>query len=145
MENEGALSGDVMPADALAPRIAADGGLVPAAALTGGQFIDALEDGNFSNDLHVALRDVAAEMQDIGNATGQRTKGKVVITIDLSREDNAFRIASDLKVTKPKAPRPKSIMWTDEHNRFSRFPPNQGQFFGVRSVPSGSSGGPRAI
>lgn len=143
MEDTAALSGEIIEAPPLG-RSAADGAPVPAAALTGGQFLDALEEGQFSNDLHVALKDLAAEMQDIGNATGQKTKGKVQITIDLSREDNAFRIAADMKVTKPKIPRPRSIMWTDEHNRFTRFPPNQGQFFGVRSV-GGSGQGPRSV
>ena len=116
------------------PARAVDGGMIPAAALTGGQFVDALEDGQLSADLHVALRDLAAELTELGAATGQVQKGKVVISVDISREDNAFRIASDLKVTRPKRRRPKSVMWTDEHNRFTRFPPNQGQFFGVRSV-----------
>lgn len=128
------ITGEVLPAP---PNTrAADGGLVPAAATTGGQFIDALDDGHFSADLHSQLRDLAAEMQDIGNQTGQKTKGKVVITIDLTREDNAFKIGSAVKVTKPVLPKARSIMWTDEHNRFTRFPPNQGQFFGVRGVAS---------
>lgn len=141
MEQREPLTGEISTADPMTRR-AADGNLVPAAALTGGQFLDALEEGQFSGDLHVALKDLAAEMQDIGNSTGQKTKGKVTITIDLTREDNAFRIAADMKVTKPKLPRPRSIMWTDEHNRFTRFPPNQGQFFGVRSV-GGTAEGPR--
>lgn len=143
MDNEStALSGEITQDDPRTQR-AVDGGLIPAAALTGGQFIDALEEGNFSGDLHVALKDLAAEMQDIGNATGNKTKGKVTITIDLTREDNAFRIAADMKVVRPKVPRPRSIMWVDEQNRFTRFPPNQGQFFGVRSV--GGTGGPRSV
>ena len=116
---------------------AADGGIVPHAALTGGQFLDAVHDGQFSQEVHVALTDLAAEMQDIGNATGAKTKGKLVLTFDLSREDNAFRISAEMKVTKPKLPRPRAIMWVDEHNRFTRFPPNQGQFFGARNVASG--------
>ena len=137
------LSGEVTQAEPTVRR-AVDGNLVPAAALTGGQFIDQLEDGNFSADLHVTLKDLAAKMHEIGTQTGQKTKGTVTIKIDLLREDNMFRISSDLKVKEPELPRPRSVMWTDEHNRFTRFPPNQGQFFGVRSV-DGTGGGPRSV
>lgn len=131
----------VLPADSTAR--AADGALIPGIAVTGGQLIDLLEDGAFGYELHEAFRDLAGTLSDIGQQTGQKTKGKVTITIDVSHEDAAFRIASAVKVTKPSLPKPRSILWTDKDNQFSRFPPNQMQMFGVRSV--GGSGAPRAI
>lgn len=143
MENTSASNGDIIPADQ--PMRAADRGHVPAAALTGGQFIDQVGDGALSGALHEKLRDLAADMQDIGGQTGKKTTGKVTLTLDLSFEDGAFRIGHDIKVKTPELPRPKAIMWTDEHNRFTRFPPNQGQFFGVRDVAGGTGSGLRTI
>lgn len=123
------------PGPMLGRGVAADGSPIPTAAFTGGQFIDQLEAGQFSQDLHRALGDLAADMTDM-HAIGQKTKGKITITIDLTKEDDAFRIASKFDVKAPKMPRPKTIMWSDEHNRFTRFPPGQNQLFGDRNVPS---------
>lgn len=111
---------------------ALDGRAIPAVSLTTGQFLDVLEDGNFSADLYKEITDLAALLNDLGDRSGMKAKGQIQITLDLTREDGAFRIASKFKIKKPEEPRPRSIVWTDEHNRFSRFPPNQGQFFGVR-------------
>lgn len=111
---------------------ALDGRAIPAVSLTSGQFLDVLEEGNFSADLYKEITDLAAIMNDINERAGTKVKGKIQITLDLTKEDGAFRVAAKFKVQKPEEPRPRSIVWTDEHNRFSRFPPNQGQFFGVR-------------
>jgi len=132
------------PADPLKNQAgyAIDGGIVPAAAMTGGQVIDMLEDGQFSQDVFTGVRDLIAELNDQG-ANGDKVKGKVTITLDISKEDNAFRIASDVKVVAPKRKRPRSIAWCDEHNRLTRFPPNQMQMFGMKDV--GGSGKLRTV
>ena len=119
---------------------AADGGIVPASATTAGQFLDLVGDGEFSAEVHAALRNLAAEMQDQFRASGKPTKGKVVVSFDFEFEDRMFKIKPDVKVTLPKQPRQRSIMFADEHNRFTRFPPGQAQMFGVRAV--GGTGGP---
>ncbi len=113
---------------------ALDGNLIPSCALTGGSIIDMLEDGQFSQDMFAKVTEIAACMNDLGNASGQKMKGQLVITLDFVKEDNAFRIASKMKAKMPEPPRPRSIMWTDEHNRLTRFPPNQMQMFGLKSV-----------
>ena len=134
-------TGEILPAQG---GRAADGGVIPHAAMTGGQFLDLLGDGEVGSEMHVKLTELAAAMHDVNRQTGKLTKGKLTITVDLSLEDGAFRIASDVKTKAPELPKPRSICWTDEHNRFTRFPPNQGQFFGVRAV-GGTGGGPRAV
>lgn len=110
---------------------AADGQIVPQTALTGGAFIDLLEDGQFSQDIHAHLQELAAALTDISQATGNKAKGKVTLTIDLSKDGEAFTLQGKIAVKMPELPRPKSIMWTDERNQFCRFPPNQVQMFGV--------------
>lgn len=116
------------------PQRAADGQIVPQTALTGGAFLDLLEDGNFGREVHEQFRELAASMTDITNATGQKTKGKVVVTIDLSKDGEAFTVQGKVKVTQPEQPRPKSVMWTDEQHNFCRFPPQQMQMYGARPV-----------
>lgn len=118
---------------------AADGGIVPACALTGGQFIDLIGDGQVGGDLHVKMTDLAATMQDVHRQTGKQVKGKVTVVLDLSLEDGAFRIGHAINVKSPEVPTPKAIMWVDEHNRFTRFPPGQGQMFSARAIGGGGA------
>ena len=113
---------------------ALDGAFIPGAALTAGSFIDLLEDGEFSQDLHEKLHSLGLRLDEISDATGQKAKGKITITIDLTREDNAFRVASKMKVDTPEMPRQRTILWQDQDGNFTRFPPNQVQMFGLRSV-----------
>lgn len=117
---------------------AADGVALVPTAETAGNFLDLLEDGDFSREAYAQLKDLGATMHDIGRATGQKVKGKVTIVIDLARDGEAFTMQGKVTVKKPEIPRPRSIMWTDENNNFTRFPPNQTQLFGaprnIRSV-----------
>lgn len=115
---------------------AADGHIVPGPCRTAGLFIDMLEDGDFSAEVHEKLRDLAADMDTIANATQAKAKGKLILTIDLEKDGEAFRISGNIKVKAPELPRRRSIAWRDEHGDFTRFPPNQTQMFGrpVRSV-----------
>lgn len=122
------------------PMIAANGDRLPQIAATAGNFIDMLEDGQFSADIHNQIKDVCAAMEDIAQFNGGKSKGKLTITIDLTKEDSVFKIASSFKATKPEMPRPKSVLWTTERNEFSRFPPGQNQLFGLRPATKASQG-----
>ncbi len=112
----------------------ATGEIVQTTAHTAGMMIDMLEDGQYSADVQAALQRVAATMTDITNATGNRTKGRVTLTIDLTKEGEAFTIQAKVAEKTPEIPRPRSIMWTNEAGAFTRFPPNQTQMFGGRAV-----------
>lgn len=126
---------------------AADGLPVPAVANNAGAFINQIEDGQFSADLHEELRDLAAEMTDHSRMfPGKKVKGSVTATFSFELEDQMFKVDASYKVKKPVAPRPKSVFWTDQRNQFSRFPPNQQQMFGVRAVSAhGKVGGVRTV
>lgn len=117
---------------------AADGGPVPGACNTTGQFISSLEDGQFDADVHAKLRELAAAMNDQARTLGG-SKGKLTITIDFKQEAQIVHVKAAYKVAMPEEPRPKSVLWTTEDNRFTRSQPNQKQLFGVRDV-SGSAG-----
>lgn len=120
--------------------IAANGDRLPQIAATAGNFIDMLEDGQFSADVNHQLQEMAAAMEDIAQFNGGKSKGKLVITIDLTKEDSVFKIASAFKATKPEMPRPKSVLWTTDRNEFSRFPPGQNQLFGLQPAKKAGQG-----
>ena len=127
---------------------AVDGLPVPSVARNAGDFLNQIEDGQLSADLHEELRDLAALMNDQSRAfPGKKIKGKVTLVIDLEKEDQMFKMAANFKIKAPEVPRPKSVFWTDERNQFSRFPPNQQQMFGVRTVKAagGKAGGVRTV
>lgn len=113
---------------------AADGAVMRTEAHTAGHFVDMLEDGAFSQEVHRQLKDVAAQMAAITNATGGKTKGRVTLVIDLEKEGEHFGIRGKVTAKAPELPRPKSIVWAEPGGNFTRFPPNQAQMFGVRPV-----------
>jgi hypothetical protein len=113
---------------------AADGGLVPYAATTAGNFIDLIEDGQFSADARQELGGMVARMKELAEATGNKQKGRLVITVDMTTEGEAFTVVGSYKLTPPKETRRKTIMWADEKNRMMRSQPRHGVLFGVRQV-----------
>jgi hypothetical protein len=114
---------------------AADGQIVPATAYSAGAFVDLLEDGAYSRDVHAELRNLLATMTAINNATGQKIKGKLTLVIDVMKDGEAFTMQGKVTVKEPEMPRPKSIMWADETGNPCRFPPNQTQMFGIAARP----------
>lgn len=119
---------------------AADGGHVPGACNTLGQFIGSLEDGQFDADVMTQLKELAAQMNDQARYTGA-SKGKLTITVDFKQEAQIVKLKAAFKVALPEQPRGASVMWTTEDNRFTRSQPNQGALFGVRDVSGGPGGG----
>lgn len=120
------------------PGRAADGGRVPGACNTLGEFVRTLEDGQFDADCYGAIRDLAAKMNDHAMHNGGKAKGKVVITLELSQEAQISEIKAAYKVTEPTEKRAKSILWQTPDHRFTRTRPGQEQLFGIRDA-SGSS------
>ncbi len=123
---------------------AADGQNLPGRTKSAGDVINLLEDGNFSMDLYNQMVELGRKIEEVADLSGGKAKGKITLTLELTREDGAFKIASDYKVTEPKMPRARSIMWTDPNTGdFTRFPPNQRQLFGLKSA--GGGGGIRNV
>lgn len=118
---------------------AADGGHVPGACNTMGEFIRSLEDGQFDADCYEAIKDLNADLAEHAWSNGGKAKGKVTITLEFSQEGGMKEIKANFKIAKPESRRPKSIMWSTEDNRLTRTRPGQAQLFGIRDV-SGASG-----
>lgn len=109
---------------------AADGQVMKTVSHTAGEFLDMLEDGGFSEQVEQKLAEVCKRMTEITNQTGTKTKGKVTLVIDLSKDSEHFNIHGTVTAKMPELPRPKSVLWATEAGGFSRFPPNQTQMFG---------------
>jgi len=133
---------NIIDQDPTGPARAADGGHVPGACNTLGEFVRTLEDGQFDADCYEAIKDLSAALNDAAYHSGGKAKGKVVITLDFSQEAQITEIRSSFKVTKPADKRAKSVLWTTEDHRFTRTRPGQQQLFGIRDV-SGGRGAPR--
>lgn len=132
---------DARPTDPIIdqPQRAADGGHVPGACNTLGEFIRSLEDGQFDADCYEAVKELSAALNEHAWSNGGKARGKVSITLDFAQEGGITEIKTSFKVTQPEAKRPKSIMWTTEDHRFTRTRPGQQQLFGIRDV-SGAAG-----
>jgi hypothetical protein len=114
-------------------RQAATGETLPAPTATAGAFIDMVEDGEFSRELHEQLKELARETRAIAERIG-KAKGKLKVEFDLEYQDGQFKIDAKYEVKPPKLPRQRSVAWLDHDDNFVRFPPNQHQMFGPRPV-----------
>lgn len=121
------------------PQRAADGGHVPGACNTMGEFVRSLEDGQFDADCYEAIKALSAAMHEHAWNNGGKAKGKVTITLDFAQEGGVTEIKANFKVSQPEAKRPKSSMWSTEDHRMTRTRPGQAQLFGIRDV-SGAAG-----
>lgn len=113
---------------------AADGGIVPFGAVTAGDLINSMEDGQFSADIVHQMSQLAALMSDMAAATGAKQKGALTIKIDLVTEGGPFTAKANFKITPPKETRRPTLLFLDEKNRFTRTQPKQRQMFGIRQV-----------
>lgn len=116
------------------PQRALDGRLIPFASTTAGNFIDMLEEGRFSGELHERMKELGTQLREQAQALRRDVKGEVVVKLKMSSDGEKFSIEPVMTIKAPEMPRIKSVAWQDEQGRFSRFPVGQGQFFGVRDV-----------
>jgi hypothetical protein len=114
-----------------AREVAANGDVLPAPSSTAGTFLDLLEDGEFGRDAYEKLRDAGLQCKMIGERTGGKAKAKVKIEVELEYQDGQFKIAGAVSAKLPELPRPRSVLWMDGHDDFTRFPPRQMQMFGA--------------
>ncbi len=92
-------------------------------------FLQTLEDGQFHNELSNELRDLNAEMNNHAINYGLAAKAKITITIDIVLKNGVFDIMADKKITPPKAPRQRSILWSTPGNNFTPQNPKQQDMF----------------
>lgn len=121
------------------PYRAADGGHVPGACNTLGEFVRTVEDGQFDADCYEGIKDLNAKLHEHAWANGGRAKGKVTITFDITQDGGITEIKAGFKIAVPDGKRPKSVLWQTEDHRFTRTRPGQQQLFGIRDA-----GGPSA-
>jgi hypothetical protein len=115
----------------------ADGGQRHPAAHSLADFIRMQEDGQFDADVAFDLNELAADLEELAEATGQgKLKAKLTITIDIAREPAGHYVfAAKHVIKRPDEKRRQSVGWVTEDNKFTPNKPRQGNLFGtVRDV-----------
>lgn len=115
----------------------ADGGQRHPAAHSLADFIRMQEDGQFDADVAFDLNELAGELEELAEATGQgKLKAKLTITIDIQREPAGHYVfAAKHAIKRPEEKRRQSVGWVTEENKFTPNKPRQGNLFGtVRDV-----------
>jgi hypothetical protein len=105
------------------PERAANGEVLAPPTASAGAFVDMVEDGEFSREVHEQLRELGRDMRAVAERVG-KSKGKLKVTFDLECQDGQFKIAAKYDVVRPELPRPRSVAWLDHGDNFTRFPPN---------------------
>lgn len=117
--------------------LAADGGRRIPAANTLGEFLRMLEDGQFDADVAFDLKELAADMENLAIAGGNRKlDAELTIKVKISRtDDGLYFFAASHAIKRPKEVRPRSVGWLTDDHRFTPNKPHQGNLFGtVRDV-----------
>lgn len=111
---------------------AADGGVIPAAATTLGDALNMLEDGRFGAEALHKMQQLGKLLADRSAITEKAVKGSITIKLEMTAEDDMFKITPEITVKEPKIARPRSPMWQDpDTGTFTRFPAKQMQMFGL--------------
>jgi hypothetical protein len=119
---------------------AADGTQLPTAN-NFGQLVAMLEDGDLHHDTSRDLQKLVSDMTNHMLEHGGKVKGTIDLKIKFSLEDGVFEISGEHKVTSPKSPRGKTIMWSDGKGNLTPHNPKQRSLFGsVQAVSDPSAG-----
>lgn len=117
--------------------VAADGGTRYPAAHSLADFIRMQEDGQFDADVAFDLNELAAELEQLAEDTGQgKLKAQLTIKVDIVRDPAGFYVfAATHAIKRPTEKRKQSVGWVTEDNKFTPNKPRQGNLFGtVRDV-----------
>jgi hypothetical protein len=103
-------------------------------------FITQLEDGRLHHDISAQMQELAEHLTIHAHTYGGKSRGKINLTLELATDDEGFfEIRAEVKVTKPKMTRSRSIMWTDAANNLVPHNPRQMDMFAVRDVTRGTA------
>lgn len=96
-------------------------------------FLGEVENGVLHADLTEALADLVAALNDHRQQRGGKPKGRIAVTFDFKLDGDVVEVGGEIKLTKPKTERGRSIFWTTPENRLSKLNPRQQDLF-VRPV-----------
>lgn len=79
---------------------AADGGIIPGPTRTVGNFIDMLEDGQLSYEVHEQLKELASNISAVANSTGAKAKGTLTLTLNIEKQgrEDALHISGAITI-----------------------------------------------
>ena len=100
--------------------------------------LSSLEDGQLHSELSEAITEVVAAIQDHARDIGGKPKGSINLKIDFKMDSGMIEIISDLKVSKPKPVRSKTMLWATPDNNLTARNPKQHEL-PLRDVTASSS------
>ncbi len=110
------------------------------AARSFARFLQILEDGQLHEDLSAETQKMAETLNQHVQDFGGSPKGTLTITMDFKLKEGVFDISTKFKSKYPEQPRPRTIMWSDDGNRFVPENPRQSDMFGggIRTINPGT-------
>lgn len=90
-----------------------------------GQFIQALNDGDFAGDASTELKDLVASLSNCAMENGGKAKGRLTLTFDFALDKGSLDVTADLAVKTPKLARGRSVFWATPDNFLTRRNPRQ--------------------
>ena len=97
----------------------------PPLARSFGQFLAAVEDGVFHQDLTDALKGLVADLHNHARDVGGKPRGRLSLDLSFQLDSGLVEITAEFKAVSPKAPRGKTIMWATPENFLTPRNPRQ--------------------
>lgn len=124
---------------------AADGSRRPPPAATMADTIRMLNEGQFDLDASGELRALVQKIQDFADLNKGAAKGSITLKLDIKMMNGAHVVTPHLKVVAPVPDQPGTLLFSDDDGRLSRDRPDQGVFFGARTVVDNTDRTPRSV
>lgn len=124
---------------------AADGSRRPPPSATLADTIRLLNDGQFDLDASAELRELICKISNhAANAKGAAS-GSITIKLKIKMMNGAHVVTPEIKVVAPTPDQPGTLLFSDDDGRLSRDRPDQGVFFGVRTVADNAGRDVRSV
>lgn len=97
-------------------------------------FLNALENGKTHDDLSKMLQELVGDLCEHQAKYGNKVvNGSITLQVNMKLDDGVFSVTNEIKSTKPKVPRGRSIFWATPDNNLIQENPHQRKFeFGDR-------------
>lgn len=91
------------------------------------QVLQHIDNGRLAAELTEEIRSMVGDLTNAKMEGAKTPKGKVVVTLDFALEEGEIELRHDLKVTKPKLPRRRTLLWATPDNNLCARDPRQEQ------------------
>lgn len=101
-------------------------------------FLAEVEDGSLARDIQQDLAMLTHNMRQQALATGGKPKARIALTLTFSLESDVFEVRGEYKVTEPKKPRGRTLMFPQKDGSLSSRNARQTDMFAPAKDVTGS-------